>query len=113
MFLIFLFLFAFAEETGKGQDTCSDYQVTSELHSDAAVVVEAQQIDFLNSQLPSVENFRFKMVNDVHGLIFINNAIRSKIIFLERISLLVKPAKLLWFYNQYHSSDTEDPPHLS
>ena len=109
VFLIYLFLCAFAEDPGKGQDARSDFKNTSELYSDPAAIVQVQQIDFLNSQLPSAENFRLKQESEEPKLISFNKTILQKITFLEKTRLLIKPVLHPRFYNQFYASETDDP----
>lgn len=111
--LIYLVLFAFAENPGKDQDVRSDYQVTSGLLFSEAVVIEAHQIDFLNNLLPGAGSFKFKLSNETTELISLNYILLHKIIFLEKTGLLIKPLVHHRFYYQVHNSDIDDPPLLS
>lgn len=113
VFLICLFLFAFAENQGKAQDARSDCKNTIELHFNPSAIIEVQQISFLNNLLPFAENLKFKFVNERPGLISFNNIIHHRISFLEKITLIIKPTLHPRFYNQYFASDTDDPFRLS
>lgn len=113
VFLIYLFLFVFAENPDNGNPARTDLKNTSEFYTGTATIVEAAQINFLNSLLPFAGNFRFKLVNEIPELISFNNVILHKITFLEKTGLLIKPLIHHRFYNQVHPSDTGDPPHLS
>lgn len=111
--LVYLLLSALAENPGNFKDARKDYKNSTELYISLAAITEFQQNGFLNYLLPSEKNFRLKQDNTEPALISFNKTILQKITFLEKNSLLIKPDLHPRFYNQYYTSETGDPPHLS
>lgn len=111
--LFYLILSALAENPGNFKDAGKDYKNSTEVYVSPAAITEFQQINFLNNLHPSAENFRLKQDNKETALISFNKSILQKITFLEKSGLLIKPDLHPRFYNQYYTSETGDPPHLS
>ncbi len=111
--LFFLFIYAFSENSDTPNNDIIKFNYAPELQVNVATLVEIQQFHFLKNLLPLVDKLNPRQSNEGLHPIGDNYFFQLRIIFFQRITLIIKPILFQQLFTFYHFIDTDDFPALS
>ncbi len=110
--LLLLSICAFSKNSDKISAKTFHYELVSELHSNHAAILDAQQIFCQKSLIPLIDKSNFRIYNEDLKIIADNRLLDQRMIYLQKAELVIKLITLQRFYHQHLNIDTEDLPIL-
>lgn len=111
--LICMFLFVLSGNSAEQTDNNIPNKFVAESHSNQAAVVEFQQFHFQKSRITFIDKPDFKRFDVEQKLVSVNHVLHQRIFLLQKVGVLIRPFVRQRFYNQFHSTETDDLPALS